>query len=62
MSAITVFKTSEKVLIWLHRSGNTQVWLAKQMNTNRQAIAKKIEDNIFTPGDILTLSRLGCPL
>jgi len=62
MSAVTVTKTSEKVLLWLHRNNKTQLWLAEQMNTNRQAIAKKIEDNIFTPGDILTLNRLGCPL
>ena len=62
MSAITVIKTSEKILLWLHRTGNTQVWLAEQLNTNRQAVAKKIEDNIFTPGDIIKLSSLGCPL
>ena len=59
---VTIIKTSEKVIIWLHRNDYTQVWLAEQFGVTRQSISQKINDNIFTPGDILTLKRLGCPL
>ena len=62
MSSITVIKTSEKVILWLHRNDKTQVWLAEQLGVTRQAVSQKISDNIFTPGDIMTLTRLGCQL
>jgi hypothetical protein len=61
-STITLFKTSEKVVIWLHRENKTQVWLGEQLGITRQSVNQKITDNIFTPKDILTLKSLGCPL
>lgn len=62
MNEIRLYKTSEKVLIWLHRSNKTQVWLAEQLGVTRQSISSKIADNSFTTGDIIKLSQMGCPL
>ena len=62
MAEVTIFKTSEKVLIWLHRENKTQQWLANEIGITRQAMSQKINDNVFTPKDIMTLSRLGCAL
>jgi hypothetical protein len=59
MATVTITKTSEKILIWLHRERKTQVWLADQLGVTRQAISNKITDNSFTVGDILRLKSLG---
>ena len=59
---LTIIKTSEKVLIWLHREDKTQVWLAGEFGVTRQSVSQKISDNVFSMSDILTLKRLGCPL
>ena len=55
-------KTSEKVIVWMYRNNISQIYLAKEMGTTRQTLASKLKDNIFTTGDIMTLTRLGCPL
>ena len=60
--SMEIIKTSEKVLIWLHRTKNTQQWLAEQLGVTRQAVSQKISDNIFTVGDIIKLKSLGCNL
>jgi len=57
-----LIKTSEKVLIWLHREEKTQKWLGDELGVTRQAVSQKIKDNIFTVGDILKLKSLGCKL
>jgi len=57
-----VFKTSEKVLLWLHRTNKSQQWLSVELGVTRQAVSQKIKDNIFTLKDIMTLERLGCTL
>jgi hypothetical protein len=62
MAEITIFKTSEKVIVWLHREDKTQVWLAEQMGHIRQSISNKLKDNCFTPEDIVKLKNLGCTL
>lgn len=62
MNEVRLYKTSEKVLIWLHRTDRTQVWLAEQLGVTRQAINGKISDNSFTAGDIMRLTQLGCAL
>lgn len=62
MNEVRLYKTSEKVLIWLHRTNRTQVWLAEQLGVTRQAINGKIADNSFTAGDIIRLTQLGCTL
>lgn len=62
MAEIVLIKTSEKVLIWLHREGKSQQWLSEQFEVTRQAVSQKIADNIFSVKDISILKRLGCPL
>jgi len=62
MTEIKVYKTSEKVIIWLHRENKTQQWLSEQLGQTRQAMSQKIRDNMFTPGDIIRLQLMGCPL
>ena len=55
-------KTSEKVLVWMHRQNITQMQLSVKLGCARQSLASKIDNNYFTPGDILKLKTLGCPL
>jgi hypothetical protein len=59
MAEVTIFKTSEKILIWLHREDKTQVWLADQLNQTRQSISNKMKDNSFTAGDLIAMKRIG---
>lgn len=58
MAEIRIYKTSEIVLIWLHRNGKTQQWLADQMGITRQSLAAKLKDNSFSVADLSTLKRL----
>lgn len=55
-------KTSEKILIWMHRENKTQVEIAKELGMTRQTLSARLKDNIFTVGDIIKLQRLGCKL
>lgn len=57
-----IINTSEKVLIWSHRTKKTQQWLAKQFGVTKQAVSQKINDNMFSVGDIIKLRSLGCDL
>lgn len=59
---IILIKTSEKVLIWLHREGKSQQWLSEQFEVTRQAVSQKIADNLFSVKDVMILRRLGCPI
>jgi hypothetical protein len=59
MAEIRLIKTSEKVIIWLHREEKTQQWLADQLKQTRQAISQKIKDNYFTPSDLIRMKFLG---
>jgi DNA-binding XRE family transcriptional regulator len=54
-----IFKKSEKLLIWMHRSKYTQQEVAKELGITRQTLASKIEDNYWTGGELATLKRLG---
>jgi uncharacterized protein YktB (UPF0637 family) len=62
MAELILIKTSEKVLVWLHRENKTQQWLADQFEVTRQAVSQKIADNFFSVKDVIILKRLGCPL
>ena len=62
MAEVKIFKTSEKVLIWLYRENKTQQWLANEIGITRQSMSQKITDNAFTPKDVMVLTRLGCSL
>ena len=54
-----LFKTSEKILIWLYRIGQTQSWLAEELKQTRPSISQKISDNMFTSGDLVRIKQLG---
>jgi len=52
-------KTSEKILIWMHRENITQQQIAAKIGITRQTWAKKMKDNTFTPRDIVSIQVLG---
>lgn len=52
-------KTSEKVLIWMHRKEITQQKIADEIGVTRQTFSKKLQDNIFDVNDLMALKRLG---
>lgn len=54
-----IFKTSEKVLLWMHRSRFTQQEVARALYVTRQTLASKIRDNYWTRFELETLKRLG---
>jgi len=62
MAEIKVYKTNEKVLVWLHRENKSMSWLADQLHQSRASISQKMKDNLFTTGDLIYISNLGCPL
>ena len=57
--AVEISKTSEKVIIWLHRENKTQQWLAEQLGQTRQSVSQKIKDNYFSVGDLIRMKSLG---
>ena len=57
--AVEINKTSEKVIIWLHRENKTQQWLADQLGQTRQSVSQKIRDNYFSIGDLIRMKSLG---
>jgi len=59
MAEVRITKTSEKVIIWLHRENKTQQWLADQLGQTRQSVSQKIRDNYFTPYDLIRIKSLG---
>jgi transcriptional regulator with PAS, ATPase and Fis domain len=54
-----IVKTSEKLIIWMHRSRYNQQDVAKELRISRQALARKIRDNFWTGWEIQELKRLG---
>lgn len=54
-----IIKTSEKLLIWMHRSRYSQIDVAKELGITRQTLASKIQDNYWTGGELATFKRLG---
>lgn len=57
--AVEINKTSEKVIIWLHRENKTQQWLAGQLGQTRQSVSQKIKENYFSVGDLIRMKSLG---
>ena len=54
-----VIKTSEKIVIWLHREGITQRQVAEKIGITRQAFSQKIQSNVFTLNDIFIMQEMG---
>lgn len=59
MAEIKIVKTSEKVIIWLHRENKTQQWLSEQLGQTRQSVSQKIKNNYFSVGDLIKMKSLG---
>ena len=56
---VKISKMSEKLLIWMRRNDKTQIEVAEQLGITRQTLAKRMEDNFFTAGEIIKLKQLG---
>ena len=54
-----IIKTSEKLIVWMHRSRYTQIDVANELGVTRQTLASKIRDNYWTRFELETLKRLG---
>ena len=54
-----IIKTSEKILVWMHRNKVSGQLIAQEIGITRQAWSKKLLDNVFTPKDLMTIKRLG---
>lgn len=52
-------KTSEKILIWMHRNNVTGQDIASKIGITRQAWSQKINSNTFTNLDLITLKSMG---
>lgn len=56
---MNIIKTSEKILIWMHRTKTTGQSIALEIGITRQAWSNKLSDNVFTPKDLMTIKRMG---
>lgn len=56
---MNIVKTSEKILIWMHRTGKTQIEIAEALGITRQTFAKNLKENMFSISDMMNLKRLG---
>lgn len=54
-----VYKTSEKLMIWMRRNNYTQDYIALKLGITRQTLAKRIQDNFFSVSDVAILKGLG---
>lgn len=54
-----IIKTSEKLIIWMHRSKYSQQEVARELFVTRQTLANKIKSNFWTRFELETLKRLG---
>jgi len=54
-----VYKTSEKILLWLYRENISQSKIADKIGITRQAFSQKIKDNVFTIKDFTALKSMG---
>jgi len=59
MSTITIQKTSEKLLIWMHRNNITGQDIATEAEVTRQAFSKMMKDNAFSTKVLFAARRLG---
>ena len=54
-----LIKTSEKIIIWMHRNKITGQQIADKIGITRQAWSQKLNENTFTVKDILILNSMG---
>lgn len=56
---MNIYKTSEKILIWMHRENINGQQIADKIGITRQAWSQKMKYNNFTPNDLLTVKSMG---
>lgn len=56
---MTLQKTSEKILVWMFRNKISGQQIAKEIGISRQAWSVKMQTNVFTTQDIMTVRRMG---
>jgi len=54
-----IIKTSEKIIVWLHRTGITMQDIANEAGITRQSVSQQIKDNVITINVIQAIKRLG---
>jgi len=59
MPEVRIYKTSERLIVWMKRKNYTQQYIAEKLGISRQTFAKHIEDNMFSVGEIIVLKSLG---
>jgi hypothetical protein len=59
MSEIRIYKTSEKILVWMKRNNYTQDFVSQHLEITRQTFAKRLQDNFFSMNELIILKRLG---
>lgn len=59
MESIRVYKTSEKLMIWMRRNNYTQEYVASRLGITRQTLAKRLDDNFFSVGELIALKSIG---
>ena len=56
---MVVHKTSEKIVLWMHRNNISGQLIADKIGITRQAWSQKIKNNSFSVKDLLILKSLG---
>lgn len=56
---MNIIKTSEKILIWMHRTGITYQNIATECGITRQAVSQMIKDNVISLKVIIACRRKG---
>lgn len=59
MEEVRIYKTSEKLIVWMRRNNYTQEYVASKMGITRQTLAKRLEDNFFSEGELTSLKSIG---
>ena len=54
-----IYKTSEKLIIWMHRSKISGQQIAKKIGITRQAVSNKLRDNSFSKGELSIIHAMG---
>lgn len=62
MESWTVYKNSEKVLLWLYRNNKTIIELSECLGKTRQTVANNIKENTFSDLDLAKIRKIGCPI
>ena len=59
MAEIKVYKTNEKILIWMHRTNTSGQQIASKIGVTRQAWSQKMKSNTFSVNDLIVLKSMG---